>query len=157
MPRKSKLTAGKISTLKTLIIAGQPAENAAAAVGIPKTSFYRYLKIGRDEIERIERGGKSTPGKKQHADLAMAVEESRAAWEASMLRVIADAAIGASGQPPNWTSAAWLLERRNPAKYGRSDKEAALAREEKQTESKGAFGKAIASLVEDGDPLPINK
>lgn len=51
----------------------------------------------------------------------VAVEKAQAAWESRTLKAIQDASVGADGRQVSWQAAAWLLERRNPQRYGRPE------------------------------------
>ena len=92
--RPSKLTAEVIEQIERLIAAGVSGAEAAAAAGVPRTSFYRWMAAGGELRDRVER--------------------ARAQSEAVLVVRIARAA-----ERGSWRAAAWLLERRYPERWAR--------------------------------------
>ncbi|MDQ0418473.1 hypothetical protein J2Z48_002665 [Croceifilum oryzae] len=81
---------------------GNYMETAAAFVGIHKTTLYDWLKKGA-----------SAPASNQYRKFADAV--GKAMSEAEMR----DVALIAQSAKTNWQAAAWRLERKYPARWGR--------------------------------------
>src|SRR5947209_796930 len=103
-----------------LVRAGNYAETAATTVGIHSTTFYRWLKRGKDQ----KRG--------RYRKFLNAVEKAQSEAEARDVALIAKAAV------EDWRAAAWRLERKSPRRYGprvqaavQAELDAVLARLEK--------------------------
>lgn len=88
-----------------LIEAGNYVETAAAAVGVSKDTFYRWLKKGA----RQARNGKQTDLSAWSERMQHAAARSEAA---DVLRISAAA-------KRHWQAAAWRLERKSPERWGR--------------------------------------
>ena len=101
MGRRSKATEGRIEALVIALGTGCTREAAARHAGIDRTTLYRWLE--RDAAIRIR------------------VEKAEADVEVRLAAQIVQAA------PDDWRAAAWLLERRRPAGYGRAQAAAAAA------------------------------
>jgi transposase len=101
---KLKLTGDLIERITRLIGDGNYIEVACAAVGIGKTTFYRWL----------ERGEKAETG--VYRDFWNAVKKAEAESESKYVGVIRDAANSGT-----WQAAAWWLERRYPDRWGKKD------------------------------------
>jgi len=99
MARRSKATEGRIEALVIALGTGCTREAAARHAGIDRTTLYRWLE--RDAAIRIR------------------VEKAEADVEVRLAAQIVQAA------PDDWRAAAWLLERRRPAGYGRAQAAAA--------------------------------
>jgi len=91
--RPSKLAAEVIEQIERLIAAGVSGAEAAAAAGVSRTSFYRWMAVG--------------------ASCATGWS-GRAESEAVLVVRIARAA-----ERGSWRAAAWLLERRYPERWAR--------------------------------------
>jgi hypothetical protein len=94
-----KYTPERIEAILAALRTGQTRRAAAACADIGPTTFYRWL----DEDD---------------GTLRDAVEKAEAEAEAFYLRAVQTAA----ADPKTWTAAAWWLERRKYADYGRKDK-----------------------------------
>ena len=99
MARRSKATEGRIEALVIALGTGCTREAAARHAGIDRTTLYRWLE--RDAAIRTR------------------VEKAEADVEVRLAAQIVQAA------PDDWRAAAWLLERRRPAGYGRAQAAAA--------------------------------
>lgn len=129
-----KLTLELIEEISLLLRKGCYVETAAAACGISKDTFYRWLRSGKTAKNSLE-------GK-----LSDAVLKSVAESELRDLEIIDKAAQGTAdkldtdeqgnlildskgrpvvfeyGLPPNWKASAWRLERKFPDRWGRKTK-----------------------------------
>ena len=95
--RKTTLTPRVVDKLTLLLANGVPVNVAAAAAGVSRATLYRWL--GREEP--------------QFAELRARVAEARAQGElALVLQIVRESRT-------RWQSAAWLLERIAPERYGR--------------------------------------
>ena len=99
MGRRSKATEARIEALLIALGTGCTREAAAGHAGIHRTTLYRWLE--------------NDPG------LRARVEKAEADVEVRLAAQIVQAA------PVDWRAAAWLLERRRPASYGRAQAAAA--------------------------------
>jgi len=88
-----------------LIAEGNYVEVACSAVGIGKTTYYRWLQHGEQAQSGVYR------------DFWNAIKKAEAEAETKYTGVIRDAA-----NEGNWTAAAWWLERRYPDRWGKRDK-----------------------------------
>jgi transposase len=102
---KLKLTADLTEQITKLISEGNYVEVACSAVGIGKTTFYRWLEAGDSAQSGIFR------------DFWNAIKKAEAEAETKYTGVIKDAA-----NTGNWTAAAWWLERRYPERWGKRDR-----------------------------------
>lgn len=91
--------------LVTALASGCYRRQAAEHAGIHHSTFYAWLERGEADIE----AGEDTP----HARLVEALTKAEADAELQALALIRRAA------PTNWQAAAWLLERKNPQRWGR--------------------------------------
>ena len=105
MARPSKLTPGVHEIIVQALASGCYRETAATHAGIAVSTFYNWLERGEADIEH----GKQTP----YMELVEAINKAEAEAELDALEMIRKAA------PKNWNAAAWMLERKNPAKWGR--------------------------------------
>jgi len=110
-----KATAGRPSTLNPTTTArlvkalqmGAFMDTAAAFAGLSKDTLYRWLKLG----DRDREEGKTT---------TLACIFSDAVAKAMADNEIGDlAVVGRAAMAGNWQAAAWRLERKNPARWGR--------------------------------------
>jgi len=105
--RSSKLTPETQDRIVQALRVGAYREDAALYAGIHVATLYRWLETGEaDEANNIE---------SPHRELREAVKGAEARAEVDMLTIINKAAI------KNWQAAAWRLERKNPAKWGKRD------------------------------------
>ncbi len=119
---------------------------SAASAGVSNTALYQWRLDGA-RLRAIEAQGKRTLTERERVfvDFVNALERAEAAWEVGRLSIIQGAAEGGyqhekvtekwemvDGElrltektvvrwtaDPQWTAAAWQLERRKPQKYGR--------------------------------------
>lgn len=148
MPRPPNLTPQKIDRVCEFISAGNNAETAAVASGISKSAYYNYMAFGRQELAAVEQGTQRKPRKSKeiYVEFLERVEKAKAEAELRLVLYIAKAA----NEPKHWTAAAWLLERRNPAMWGRVSREAATAEE-----TAGAVIKLLGTAASGDTGIPI--
>lgn len=145
MGRLPALTRPKIDRIAELVAAGNTAETSALAAGVSKSAYYKYAKIGREEIQRIDEGKQRKPQKRNelYVELVEAVEKAKAEALARMMIHIVQAA------PTSWQAAAWWAERNYPHLYGRSSREAAVA-----SDTAGAVIEAVTKYAQGDHGLP---
>ena len=100
-----KLTPLIQDTICNLIADGNYIKTACLAAGVHKTTFDRWLKLGEQEGEN--------EGENPFTSFANAVKKAEAENIARNVGIIQKAAVH------TWQAAAWLLERKYPAQYGK--------------------------------------
>lgn len=103
--RKTKLTPAIQARIVEVIAAGNYLETAAAHAGINKQTLHKWLSWG----ERQGRG--------LYKQFAEAVRKAQADSETRDVLLISKAA-----QEGAWQAAAWMLERKHPARWARRDR-----------------------------------
>ena len=96
------------------IRAGNYIETAAAYAGINKTTLYDWLKRGERARKESEDSGRKVPKKEEaFVNFSNAIEKALAEAEMNDVKRITVAA------RKDWHAAAWRLERKFPARWGR--------------------------------------
>jgi transposase len=103
--RKQKLKTELQEMICNLIKRGVYIEVACEAVGIAKSTFYRWLARGENEASGIYR------------DFSNAIKKAEAESHILYLDMIRKAA------PDCWQAAAWYLERKYPHMWGRKERQ----------------------------------
>jgi len=107
--RRSKLTEQNVETMKLLVAGGVPIPTACTAIGAGR-AWSRWGVVARkDEAAGIPPGWDE--GESAELYWLLQMETAKAAFETSMVARIGAAAIS------DWKAAAWLLERRAPARW----------------------------------------
>ena len=104
-----KLTKESTHQMQLLVAAGLPIPSACTALGLG-TSWKHW----GDRARKAEKEGQEPgwgPGESPDLAWLRAMEQAKAAFEASMVARIGAAAVN------DWKAAAWLLERRAPQRY----------------------------------------
>ena len=101
MGRRSKVTEGRIEALVIALGTGCTREAAARHAGIDRTTLYRWVERDQALRTRVEK----------------AEADAEVRFEAQV----------AQGAGEDWRAAAWWLEHRRPASYGRAQAAAATA------------------------------
>ena len=109
--RKNILTKKRRDIIVASLRCGNTRRASAHLAGIHECTLVRWLNRGRE----------AKAGDSAYMDLLACVQKAEAAAESSMLSAIVDAVAD------NWQAAAWYLERRYPAEYGRHTKVAVSA------------------------------
>lgn len=105
--RPETITAALIDGICRAIRAGNYIETSALFRGVPKRTFYNWIKRGQGDIERGEDS--------LYRQLVEDVDEAIAMAEVRFVSLISTAA----AIPGNWTPAMTWLERRFPSRWGR--------------------------------------
>ena len=105
MAAARKLTEEAHASIVDALRAGNYVEDAVAAAGIHKATYYRWIEQGEADLEH----DKATA----QARLCDAVRQASAASEVEYLTIIREA-----GERGQWRAAAWFLEHRYPDKWG---------------------------------------
>ncbi len=124
----TKVDKGLLDALTLALIAGATIGDACHYAGIHPNTYTNWMKRGKAEADRIasEKSKRKTPldGEADYYNAYMAVERAKANMRIRALTVIQNAADppeedGKPRRKPEWKAAAWLLERTDPANYGR--------------------------------------
>lgn len=115
-------------TIKSALRRGSPIADALRFAGVPRRTFRTWEKIGREELERLIEAGPEAdpePHLAPYVEFVEALEAARSEgvnvlldriWNASRDERDQDGNLLTRGQ---WQAAAWLLERTDPAHFGR--------------------------------------
>jgi hypothetical protein len=110
----------KVATkLVEAIKGGNYNEAAARYAGVSIAQFYVWMQRGRAERDRLAGDPKAKPNtaEAKYLSLVEAVEEAQAEAEVRNVALIQRSA------QSTWQAAAWWLERKMPAKWGRYDRQ----------------------------------
>lgn len=110
--RPAKLTDELLSEIVENIRIGAYVETAAAAAGLSKDTFYRWLKRGRRALDKLEKSGEMAEEDEIYAHFSDAIKKAQADAEMRDVALIARAA------QTTWQAAAWRLERKFPDRWG---------------------------------------
>jgi hypothetical protein len=124
---KTILTRERIDAIKSALCDGLPLKHALAKTGTAKSSYHKWVKLGREIRGKIEAGKAFEPTEAEAllVELLDASEEGKAAFVAIHVQTIAEAS------KKSWQAAAWLLERSDREHYSLfGDKKAELEEEE---------------------------
>ncbi len=99
----TKITPEIIERILQAVRTGSAVEAAALYAGVPRQTFFDWLKKGRQ-------GGRAY---KPYRDLALRLDEALGVFDVNANAIIAKAA------HDQWQAAAWQLERKFPERYGR--------------------------------------
>ena len=110
---KPKITQELVDRACGLKRRGLTNRDICEALGITETTLYRWL---------------SKPTCKLHRALSEGLKRAEAEYKGELLRSILDTAT--RDKNPQWTAAAWLLERKYPDEYAQTTREKDEKREE---------------------------
>lgn len=96
---------------------GAVLEDALAYAGLPRSTYYAWLNRGRTARDHLDAGLHLLDTERPYLDFLDLIEHEIAAVEVRALGVIRTSALNGS-----WRAAAWWLERRYPARYGRASR-----------------------------------
>jgi hypothetical protein len=113
--RPTKLTADAADAFLTAVRLGATRDLAAQAAGWSPSATYSYLESGRDARHKADTGQRLTAKERRFLEFVEATEKAEGDMAQNALACI----VRAAREPRHWTAAAWLLERRYPAEYGR--------------------------------------
>lgn len=152
-----KLTPEVQATIVNYVRAGAYIETAAAAAGISKDSFYRWMRRGAREKQRVEKilaedetatfDEVVNEEERRYVEFVDAVEKALAEAELRDLLVIGQAAKAGA-----WQAAAWRLERKFPERWGRRDRlevEGKLERQEHDVTTRIIADPELYSMAEE--------
>jgi len=105
MGRPTKLTPELQAKAEKLIASGNYASTTCRLLGISESTWYDWLKRGKESKR-----------KNRYSEFSDAIKRAEAAAEARAV-----SGIMAAGRK-NWTAYAWYLERKSPDRWGRKDK-----------------------------------
>jgi transposase len=103
---KPKLTYELIDTAQSLKADGLSNKDICLALGIHESTFYRWLQNPTTKLQR---------------ELNESLKKAESEYKQTLLNTIRRAALK---NECNWTAAAWLLERKYPDEFGKSERKA---------------------------------
>ena len=104
---KPKITQELVDKAAELKRSGLTNRDICAALGITEQTFYRWL---------------SKPTCRLHRSLSEALKKAESEYKAELLEAIM--ATATREKNPQWTAAAWLLERKYPDEYAQTTRKA---------------------------------
>lgn len=115
--RKTLLTQERVNAITSMLRAGAYVEDACLAVGIHRSTFYNWITRGTTQRERHNAGLEIEPDEQPFLDFLDTVEQADAEGLINHLMNIDHAANNGT-----WQASAWILERKQPKKWGRQDR-----------------------------------
>jgi len=115
--RINNLTWEKLAKIKALLYQGNYQKYVFQSMGIPKTTWDRWAKLGRDLAEAIQdkkkKYDKLNESQKKYITLAGLIAQGKAVAMIRNIGIIGDAA------RKDWKAAAWFLEMNDQEHYGK--------------------------------------
>ena len=115
--RHTLLNETRKEAIATMLKAGAYVDDACRAVGIHRATFYNWMQRGNVQRERLNAGLEIEPNEAPYLDFLDTVEEADAEGLIGHLMNIDNAAKNGT-----WQASAWILERKQPKKWGRYDR-----------------------------------
>ena len=100
--RKQKLDRAALNRAVQLKKGGANNKDIAAAIGICEQTFYKWVNQPKTPLQ---------------SELSEQLKKAEADYKNALLAIIAKA-----GKEKDWRASAWLLERKYPAEYARTDR-----------------------------------
>jgi hypothetical protein len=129
--RRTLLNDTRTEAIATMLRAGAYIDDACRAVGISDRTFYNWMQRGQAQDEREAANLPTEPGEEPFLQFFHLIKQADSEGIISHVLNIDNAAKNGT-----WQASAWILERKQPKKWGRYDR----------TEITGA----------DGGPIQIN-
>lgn len=123
---KTKLTTELHEAIVSAIENGCYTSVAVEAAGLDESTYYKWLKRGEAELDRVEVDSRRSVKKSEEpfVQLFQSVTCARGASEANLVKAVRDASVA------DWRAATWLLERRFSERWANVQKiEVAVERE----------------------------
>ena len=115
--RHTLLNKDRQNAITTMLKAGSYVEDACRAVGITTTTFYNWIQRGNIQRERQGAGLPIEPNEAPFLEFLDTIEIADAEGMVSHLMNRDNAAKNGA-----WQASAWILERKQPKKWGRYDR-----------------------------------
>lgn len=109
-----KLTKVITAQIVKLISGGCYLSDSAASVGLSKETVYRWIRIGKKALAERENGGEVKPDDIVYYNFYRAIQKAKARGVRLLLNRIKAAT------EKDWHAAAWILERKDPKRWGRN-------------------------------------
>ena len=109
-----KLSKTVARQLVLLISGGCYLSDAAASVGVSTATVYKWMRIGRKAASLREEGGEVKPDEIACYNLYRSIQRAKARGVRTLLNRIKEAT------KKDWHAAAWILERKDPKRWGRN-------------------------------------
>lgn len=115
--RKTLLNEQRLEAIATMLRAGAYVDDACRSVGISTQTFYNWIQRGRVQRERAAAGLELESDEKPFLEFIDTIEEADAEGIIGHVMNIDHAAKNGT-----WQASAWILERKQPRKWGRFDR-----------------------------------
>lgn len=115
--RPTLLNEQRKEAILTMLRAGSYIDDACRAVGISDATFYNWINRGRAQQDRVTAGLEIEENERPFLEFFEAVREADAEGIVSHVMNIDNAAKNGT-----WQASAWILERKQPKKWGRFDR-----------------------------------
>jgi len=115
--RKTLLNNDRLEAITTMLRAGAYIDDSCKSVGISTTSFFNWIARGKVQRERQAAGLQVDPDEVPFLEFLEAIEIADAEGIIGHVMNIDTAAKNGA-----WQASAWILERKQPKKWGRSDR-----------------------------------
>lgn len=115
VPMRCKCTKRVVEQAVELKRSGLADIDICRALGMSQSAFYRWIQIGSDTTGAYD-GDKNIRLKRA---LVEGLKKAESEYKQILLETIRAAAMEKTG---NWTAAAWLLERKYPNEFGKSER-----------------------------------
>lgn len=115
--RKTLLTPERLEAITTMLRAGAYVDDACRSVGISDRTFYNWMQRGNVQQERLAAGLEVEPDEEPFLQFLHSVQEADAEGIIGHLMNIDHAAKNGT-----WQASAWILERKQPRKWGRFER-----------------------------------
>jgi len=115
--RKTLLNADRLNAITTMLRAGAYIDDSCKSVGISTTSFFNWIARGKVQRERQAAGLQTQSDEIPFLEFLEAIEIADAEGIIGHVMNIDNAAKNGA-----WQASAWILERKQPKKWGRSDR-----------------------------------
>lgn len=103
--RKSKLTKERVDKICDALRKGNYVQTACQSVGISQTTYYKWKELGEQGVEPYK------------TEFLEPTQEAEALGELALQENIYDCA-----NEGNWTASAWILERKYPNRWARTER-----------------------------------
>ena len=141
MGRPTKLTEDLLGELCGHLENGNPISTACALVGIGESTYHKWQKRGKEEMQRVEEGHANCRIRKEEAryvEFVEATTHARAEGDRRHVQNIIDAG------SEDWRASAWYLEHARPEKWSKKTKH----------EHMGEGGGPVQVIFDDNVPEP---
>lgn len=116
--RKTLLDEERARIITEALENGVAAKHAVRAADIDESTYYNWLRRGREERDRQVAGLDPNENESQYLQFVQSVEKAEAVGATRHMENISQNALNGT-----WQASAWILERRFPHEYGRLERQ----------------------------------